>query len=115
MKGLMENALAPSTRRAYLNRISKFKNFSRDLGRKTSKLFGHNTIELWLTSLDEKNITHNTALTHLSAISFYCTSQGIEHKLDITRIKLMLKGMEKKVSKPSAPIVSIYQLKCCLK
>ena len=107
---LMQSALAPFTQKAYQNRLSGFKSFCESSGRKTNGMFKDDSIELCLTYLNDKNISHNTAFTHFSAMQHYWTIQGIKHKLGTPRINLMLKGIKKNDSKTDVPIASLSHL-----
>lgn len=109
----MDCALAPSTSKIYSNNVEKFKTFCRNLGRKSTKIFRDDSVELWLSHLNDQSLRCSTIRSRLSALKHYCTTHNISSELDTKRIKLILQGL-KKVDRPrksSTAVATICHLK----
>ena len=109
----MDRALARSTEKKYKTSVHLFKSFCYTIGRKFPSALQNKSVELWLTQLSKKGISHGTIQSHLSALRHYSARHGINSLLDTPRIQLLLKGIRKSSGKqtPSATAATTSHLK----
>ena len=105
-KGLMDQALAPSTEKKYRTSVHLFASFCYIIGMKFSSALQNKSVDLWLIQLSKKRISHETIRLHLSALGHYSARHGIYSLLDTPCIQLLLKGI-KKSSKQQTPPVTV--------
>lgn len=67
------------------------------MGIQKNRRFTAKNIELWLTDLSLKHLSHSTILSRVSALKYYCDTHNIDPCILAThRIKRMLKGIKSK-------------------
>lgn len=110
---LIEQALAPSTRRVYNKQVLKFKKFCSETKFQWPQAFKNEAIELWLTHLKNEGAASGTIRSHLSALRNYSLVHKIKAKLDTPRIKLILKGIQRQAAtrSPAKNVVTTSHLR----
>ena len=107
----MDNALAPSTRKAYQKSVGKFTTFCKNMD---MDLTDKEALELWVTHLSDDGVSHGVIKSHISALRNYSLKQKLPLNLDNPRLKLLIKGTEKSkprhVSRPVATLSHIIRL-----
>ena len=103
---LLENALAPATRKKYGKSVKKFRDFCHALGRKGNKIFLDDSAELWLSELDKNKVTYGAILSHVSALRYHCVRHKLLDNLSTPQIKLMLRGIKKGSITSRKPVVA---------
>jgi site-specific recombinase XerD len=93
---LIQQAIAPSTKKTYKRQVKKFQSFCRQLGAKTPKCFSDGTIELWIAQLYKEGLAQNSIACHLAALRYHCLKKDIQHHVDAPRVRLMLRGVKMK-------------------
>ena len=109
----IDQALAPSTAKAYKRSVNLFRTFSSSLGKTVQQCLKRKYVELWLTQLASKDLQHNTIKSHLSALRHHCIRHNIPHSLHSPRLHLLLKGLARCSTKTptSAAAVSTKHLR----
>lgn len=92
---LMNQALAPSTKKAYTKQLFKFKSFCQDIGEELPQAFQNESVELWLAHLKEGGAACSTIRSHLSALRHHCLLHNTPANLNSPRIQLILKGIQR--------------------
>ena len=100
---MMENALAPSTRRSYQRSVDQFQSFCQSMGLDMSK---GDSVELWIAHLSEGGIAHSAIRSRLSALKSFSTRINLQHTLSSPRITLLLKGVTKSKPRPTTRSVA---------
>ena len=104
---IIDQALAPSTKKAYKRSMDLFQTFSASIGKSTQQCLKGKYIELWIAQLSSKGLHHNTIRSHLSAVKYHCTRYDIPHSLDSPRINLLLKGLAKSSTTTTASAAAV--------
>ena len=104
---IMDQALAPSTRKTYKRSMNLFQSFAASIGKTFRQCLEAKNAELWLTHLSSRGLNHTTIRSHLSAIKHHCIRYDIPHGLDSQRIHLLLKGLAKRSARPAIPTAAI--------
>ena len=114
---IIDQALAPSTKKAYKRSMDLFHMFASSIGKSTKQCLKGKYIELWLAQLSSKGLRHNTIRSHLSAVRYHCTRHDIPHSLNSPRIRLLLKGLERNsaTATTSAATMTTKHLKLLIK
>ena len=114
---LIDQALAPSTRKVYAKQVEKFREFCKTMGDTVRQGLQGETAELWLTHLRMGGAAYGTVRSHLSAVRQYCLQHHIKSNLDTPRITLILKGIRKEQGQRRTVknVVTLTQLRRLIK
>lgn len=92
---IIENSLAPGTRRCYNNAVTKYKDFCRKYHAEDKYYFSAYYVEAYVTYLSQNGLGLSSIQSTLSALRFHCRSNDIHITFDTARLALLLKGIKR--------------------